>query len=73
MHFTRSSRRASSRPRRRSENPVGQEANVAVDDDGRNAGIIPPTDSTTSDLGLLEEHLQINPFPFGDFVSQTFL
>lgn len=65
--FAATSRRAASRPRRATSS-VGQEANVAVEDDGRNEPVLPSTSAENSTLGLLEEHLALNPFPFGNFV-----
>ncbi len=66
--FATTSRRAASRPRR-STNPVAQEANVAIEDDRRSEPILPSTSAENSTLGLLEEHLELKPFPFGDYVK----
>lgn len=64
--FAASSRRAASRPRR-ATNPVAQE--IAVEDDNRRGEPALPSTEKTTTLGMLEEHLQLSPFPFGDFVS----
>ncbi|CAL8086532.1 unnamed protein product [Orchesella dallaii] len=79
MQYAAGSRRAASKPRRKSSNAVGEESNVAVDEDGRNNNMIADVNEgkkedgaiggpgTVSEYdGPLEEQLKERPFPFGD-------
>lgn len=77
MQYAEGSRRAASKPRRKTDNAVGEESNVAIDEDGRNNNVLPKSADKTEDGaatglklydGPLEEQLKERPFPFGDHV-----
>jgi len=77
MNFATSSKRAASRPRRKANNAMAEESNVAVDDDGRNANLVlPDQDKGAQEIkekqkGHIEEFLKSNPFPIMERVSFT--
>lgn len=80
MQYAEGSRRAASKPRHKSGNAVGEESNVAVDEDGRNNNVLPAVEERKEEAGAsgsalteydgpLEEQLKEKPFPFGEHVS----
>ena len=73
MNFQTGSKRASTRPRRKGNNAVAEESNVAIEEDGRNNNLgLEKGDKKELEYkeGQLEEAVKRNPFPFGSHVSK---